>query len=61
MKYMIFFTGLASTPNTVGLKCLTTNEVIHEINVSMRTGKATRVKYEKFVKILKSKYKNLIK
>ena len=60
MKYILFFTGLASTPNTVGLKCLTTNEVIHEINVSMPSGKATRKKYQKFMELLKNKYKNLV-
>lgn len=53
MNYMLFFTGLASTPNSVGLKCLTTGETIHEIEVAMPSGKDTRNKYNKVVNLLK--------
>lgn len=60
MKYMLFYTGLASTPDTVGLKCLTTNEVIHEISVSEPTGKGTRARYQKMIGILKNKYSHLL-
>jgi hypothetical protein len=59
MEYIIFYTGLASTPFTVGLKCETTNEVIHEINVSRPTGRATRERYEKMKGILENKYNHL--
>jgi len=60
MNYILFYTGLASTPNSIGLKCLTTNEVIHEIETSCPTGKATRAKYEKFKSKLTSIYKSII-
>jgi len=59
MKYMLFYTGLASTPNTVGLKCLTTGEIINEISVAMPTGNETRTKYNKIMSKLKEKYGNL--
>jgi hypothetical protein len=60
MKYIIFYTGLASTPDSVGLKNLTTNEVICEISCSRSTGKETREKYQKYKKILNTKYSNLV-
>lgn len=60
MQYMIFFTGLASTPDTVGLKCLTTNDIVCVINCSRPTGKETREKFEKYKRILNSKYSNLV-
>lgn len=60
MKYIIFYTGLASTPFTVGLKCLTTNEIVCEISCSRETGKETRKAYEKYKDILNSKYSNLL-
>lgn len=53
---MLFYTGLASTPNSVGLKCTNTGEIICQIETSMPTGKATREKYGKYVKILKEKF-----
>ena len=59
MEYMLFFTGLASTPDSIGLKCLTTNEIICEIKVSLPSGKATRAKYEKIKTFLNKKYRNL--
>lgn len=61
MKYIIFYTGLASTPFSVGLKCLTTNEVICEISTARPSGKETRKSYEKYVSVLKRKYQNLVK
>ena len=60
MDYILFYTGLASTPNTVGLENLTTGEIICEISVSMPTGEATRAKYKKMMDKLKSKYNCLI-
>lgn len=60
MKYMLFFTGVASTPNTVGLKCLTTNEIICRIDVAKPSGKDTRIAYQKYMGILKKKYENLL-
>ena len=59
MEYMLFFTGLASTPNSIGLKCITTNEIICEIEVSLPSGKATRAKYEKIKTFLNKKYSKL--
>ncbi len=56
MKYMLFFTGLASTPNSVGLKNMDTNEVVCEISTDRPTGKETRAAYEKYSKLLKQKY-----
>jgi hypothetical protein len=61
MDYILFYTGLASTPFTVGLKCITTNEVVCEIDVMLPSGKATRVRYEKMVSKLKRVYKHLLK
>ncbi len=60
MSYLIFYTGLASTPNSVGLKNLSNNEVIHEIDCSRPTGKETREKYQKYLTILKNKYQNIV-
>lgn len=60
MQYMIFYIGVASTPHTVGLKNLTTNEVITQIDVSKTTGKETRKRTYKMVGILKSKYQHLL-
>ena len=60
MHYYLFYTGLASTPNTVGIMCLTTNEVGHQVNVSMPSGRETRDKYYKFVNILKTKYSSIL-
>ena len=58
---MLFFTGLASTPNSIGLKCLSTNEIICSIETSRPSGKDTRKAYQKYVSILKKKYDILIK
>ena len=60
MKYMLFFTGVASTPNSVGLKNLTTGEIVHEISTSRPTGKETRAMYTKYMGILKRKYSLLV-
>jgi hypothetical protein len=59
MNYMLFYTGLASTPNTVGLKNLDTGEKIHEITVARDSGKETRLMYNKYMGILKRKYSSL--
>lgn len=59
MNYMLFYTGCASTPNSVGLMVIETGEVIHEISTDRPTGKETRKRYEKFIKLLRSKYSNL--
>jgi len=60
MKYMLFYTGLASTPNSVGLKCLSTNEIICEISTSKPSGKETRICYNKMMGKLKEKYNSLM-
>lgn len=60
MKYRLFFTGLCSTPFTVGLLCETTNEVIHEINVDCPKSSDSRKRYDKMMGILKVKYSTLI-
>lgn len=60
MNYFIFYTGLASTPNSVGLKCLTTNETICEISVACDSGKETRKKYNKVLNLLRRKYRNIL-
>ena len=39
MQYMIFYTGLASMPNSIGLKCITTNEIICQIETALPSGK----------------------
>lgn len=57
---MIFYTGLASTPNSIGLMCLTTNEVICEISTRRPTGKGTRKRFQKIKKKLNEKFGNLI-
>ena len=51
---------MASTPDSVGLFCITTSEVICRIETSMETGRATREKYGKMVEILKRKYSALL-
>ena len=60
MRYMLFYTGLASTPFSVGLKNITTGEVICEISTNEPTGKATRAKRDKYMDILKNKYSTLV-
>ena len=40
MKYRLFYTGMASTPDSVGLFCVTTSEIICQIETSMETGKS---------------------
>ena len=57
-NYMIFYTGCASTPNTVGLKNTVNNEVIHEVKINGDTGKEIRKNYDKIVKKLKKAYPN---
>ncbi len=59
-NYGIFYTGLASTPNSIGLMNWTTKEKISEISCSRRTGKATRAAYERYSAILKQKYKTTV-
>jgi hypothetical protein len=57
---MLFYTGLVSTPNSIGIKILTTNEIICQINTSMPSGKETRKKFEKMKLKLLSKYHNIL-
>ena len=59
MKYILFFTGFASTPCSVGLKNLDTNEIVCEISTDRPTGKESRAAYQKYSKILKEKYNPL--
>ncbi|MEO7048965.1 MAG: hypothetical protein ABI091_26920 [Ferruginibacter sp.] len=60
MKYGIFFTGLCSTPYTIGLINWTTGEKIHEIEIKGETGKSIRANFEKKRDLLNKKYKLLI-
>jgi len=60
MKYMLFYSGLASTPNSVGLKNLSTNEVVCEISTDRPSGKETRKAYQKYMGVLKRKYTHLL-
>lgn len=55
-KYGLFFTGLCSTPDSIGLINRTTNEIISEISTSRPSGKETRRLYDKYSAILKRKY-----
>lgn len=57
--YGIFFTGVCSTPSTIGLINWATGEKIIEISTDRTTGKATRAAYEKYKSILENKYKPL--
>lgn len=59
MKYMIFFTGLASTPWSVGLYCITTSEVISEIGINEPTDRECRAKFQKYRSLLQKKYECL--
>lgn len=58
---MLFYTGLASTPYSVGLLNITTGERICEISTARETGKETRKAYQKYMTILKSKFGKLCK
>lgn len=60
MEYMIFYKGLASTPDSIGLKCLTTNEIICEIQTSCKSGKETRKKFQKYKTLLNNKFSSLL-
>lgn len=55
-NYGIFFSGLCSTPNTVGLINWATGEKICEISCSRKTGKKTRKAFDKYSNILKRAY-----
>jgi len=57
---MLFYTGVASTPNSAGLKCLTTNEIVCEISTSKPSGKETRICYNKIMNKLKEKFSSLL-
>ena len=57
---MLFYSGLASTPNSVGLKNLITNEVVCEISTDRPSGKETRKAYQKYMGVLKRKYTHLL-
>jgi len=60
MKYRFFFTGLCSTPWTVGLLNVSTGEKIHEISVDCPNSKNSLIKYNKMMGILKKKYSHLV-
>jgi len=60
MEYQIFILGLASTPHTVTLECVTTGEIIQRVCVARKTGKATRKRYNKIINILNKKYKSIL-
>jgi hypothetical protein len=60
MEHIIFFTGLASTPFTVGVKNVKTKKVVEEINVSKPSGKETRKAYNKAKTELQTRHKLLL-
>jgi len=60
MEYQIFVHGLASTPHLITMKNITTGEIIHSISVAKPTGKATRKRYNKIMKILNLKYHEIL-
>ena len=59
-KYRLFYTGVASTPNSVGIISETTNEKLCEIDVAMPTGKETREKYDKIIGFLQKKFEKIL-
>lgn len=59
-RYGIFFTGVCSTPSTVGIVNWATGEKISEISCDRPTGEATRAAYEKYSTLLKIKYGNTL-
>lgn len=60
MEYGIFFTGLCSTPTSVMLKRIDTDEVICRIGVDKPRSRDARARYDKMVGILKKKYKSIL-
>lgn len=56
MERTLFFTGVASTPNTVGVMELPSKTILEEINVSMSSGRQTRKIYNKTRNLLNEKY-----
>jgi hypothetical protein len=60
MEYQILVHGLASTPHLITLVNITTGEIIHSISVARPTGKATRERYNKIIKILNKKYHEIL-
>lgn len=60
MKYIIFYTGLASTPNSIGLKCITTNMVVCEIETARPSGKETRKRYNKMKNYITETYSSVL-
>ena len=60
MNYMIFYSGVASTPYEVGLKNLTTNEIVCRISTDRPKGEDCRKAYKKYLGILNKKYKHLL-
>ena len=59
-KFQIFFTGVVSTPNSVGVWCVKSEIVICEIETSKPSGTATRKAYEKTKMELNIKYKDVL-
>jgi len=56
VRYHVFFTGVASTPHSVGVRCMTTGIIICEVTTSRPSGKDTRELYEKERKKLETHY-----
>lgn len=60
LKYTMYYRGLASTPDCIGIVCNTTNEIICQIETARDTGKETRRVFEKYCNVLKQKYSAIL-
>jgi hypothetical protein len=56
-NYGIFFSGLASTPTSIGIINWATGEKVSSIDIKGTTGKEIRADYDHKVKILRRAYK----
>lgn len=58
--FMLFTTGLASTPHSILIKCMKTGKIIEEIVTSKPSGRDTRQAYESARILLTQKYNHLL-
>jgi hypothetical protein len=59
-RYGIFFTGVASTPTTVGLMDWNSGEKITEINCRGKRGEEIRGHYDRIVRKLEKAYSSVL-
>lgn len=59
-NYGIFFSGNASTPTNVGLIDWNSNEIICQIWISKEKGDEIRAQYNKYVSLLKTRFKSIL-